>query len=138
MKEQYQCKDNEHCECDGEGVCRNKQDWKDKFDKKFSRGSSGKSIMSNIEEYRSVKDFIESLLEQQRKEAYFEGCRDGMSNKQIITLSNEIKKDLINQILSEAPEDRNYGSKIKDYDLGDVDGFNQANLLWRELISKLK
>ena len=65
---------------------------------------------------------IKTLLKKQRKEAYFEGCRDGMSNEQIITLSNEIKKDLINQILSEAPDNQNC--------------YEGCDKQWRELLTK--
>lgn len=53
--------------------------WKEEFDRNFF-GKNGGIYMSK-ERYDRIKDFIESLLEEQRK-------------------------DLINKILSEEPEDR--------------------------------
>lgn len=55
--------------------------------------------------------------------------------KYIEDLLEEQKKDFINQILSEAPEDIQKTGMIEDMRLRD--GFNQANAQWREIINNI-
>ena len=73
---------------------------------------------------------IESLLKKQRKEVYDIGYKVGNHFKS--QEKYELKKDLINQILSEAPALRDGKTYLKDY----ADGYNKANQLWRSLLTK--
>lgn len=105
-----------------------KEQWKEKLNEELWMFE-----VSSMEQKR-IEDFISQLLENETKKSYFEGCKDGMSNEDILNLRKEVKKDLINQILSEAPEDKEYAYGEND----SVNGFNQANAQWREIINKLK
>lgn len=105
--------------------------WKDKFDKfrdnaeNYSdypwacRECGGGLVVNNVE------DFITKLLEEQRKELYSKDYYDGY---------NQSKEDLINKILSEAPEDRDTAGVVTPYTNY---GFNQANAQWREIINNI-
>ena len=60
-------------------------------------------------------------------------CQTSTSHHEASPKVEDIKKDLINQILSEAPEDKNIigaGTPYTNH------GFNQANQQWIELLTK--
>lgn len=73
------CKDNEHCECDGEGVCRNsmttpQEEWSENKDItdlliKFDYASYG-------EMYQATESLIKSEIEKARQEERIETLRE--------------------------------------------------------------
>lgn len=125
--------------------------WKQEFRNKFAKHVQldGAWWDWRVQEINSeiIEDFISNLLEEQQKEiiaseeAYFTGREDGRKEAVLykhvrISIEEDIKKDLINQILSEAPEDT---VEVPDV-LGGyykMIGFNRANQQWREIISKI-
>lgn len=96
--------------------------------------------------WEKLCNFIESLLEEQRKEnlasvykeAFNEGrismlLDSGLDRGMVEVHTQGVKENLINQILSEAPEDT---VEVPDV-LGGyykMIGFNRANQQWRELL----
>ena len=91
--------------------------WKQEFDKlvEFNHGNGDILLRTEVfYDKEKLKDFIENLLEEQRK-------------------------DLINQILSESPEDKVVTEKDYVYKQIEAEHFNQCNAQWRELLTnKLK
>ena len=68
---------------------------------------------------------------------YFDWEEDSEQISEIESLLQEQRKDLINQILSEAPKDMGKTTEVRhDMITQYVDGFNEANQQWRELIKK--
>lgn len=123
--------------------------WKEKFDKQFANNFGQWRCNSNLDvlvDINDIKDFISNLLEEQRKEAYEKGydqwfmeaqeIKKGIK-KDLATDINVARKNLINQILSEAPEDRK-PVQIDDeaFTFTDDTEFNKCNQQWRELLTK--
>lgn len=84
------CKDNEHCECDGEGVCRNsmttpQETMEERFDKELCEKVNGILYLRNWNTHNEnllptpyeILSFIKSEIEKARQEER-ERCIDGM------------------------------------------------------------
>ena len=56
----------------------------------------------------------------------------------VVSEVERAKKELINQILSEAPEDRNDVEWQMICDSKELKGFNQCNQIWKDNLTKLK
>lgn len=111
--------------------------WQEEFKKKFNPIYSG-DMSGGYDAMPYLLEYIESLLEEQRKEAYRKGQ---MSDIRYKIGYVEGQEELINQILSEAPEDKNT-PYFSPHTLGDEvvwaheEGSNQANQQWRESLTK--
>ena len=102
-----------------------KEQWKEQF---RNIGDGSVRFIATREE---IEDFISRLLEEQRKEAYGEGVEKAWQQ------AKEEYKRTIETILSEAPKDMGKTTEVRhDMITQYVDGFNEANQQWRELIKK--
>ena len=97
-------------------------------------------LPSDIEEdeYNVIEAFIQSLLAEQKKEFLMSENSEWHKDE----LRKEIRKDLLTELLNEAPEDKEllpdylYLGKFKE---PADEGFNESNNQWRTLLeSKLK
>lgn len=104
--------------------------WKDKLREMYFVDSSM---------HAEHEAFVESLLEEQRKDnEILVNTILSTKDEQLEIQAIAIRTDLINQILLEAPEEGiQWMQEGRDKDKkGYTEGFNQANQLWRELLTK--